>query len=85
MANHGFAEPAANFTYTDGRGGEPGVFRLQAMRNISAGEEVGGESGARCASCRISFRFSISTQVCVCVSEGGKSPGGTLVKTEVEP
>ncbi|CAM9407339.1 unnamed protein product, partial [Hapterophycus canaliculatus] len=40
MANHGFAEPVANFTYTGGGEGEPGVFRLQAMRNISAGEEV---------------------------------------------
>lgn len=39
MANHGFAEPTANFTY-DGAV-EPGVFRLQAMRKMSAGEEVG--------------------------------------------
>ncbi|CAM9247000.1 unnamed protein product [Pylaiella littoralis] len=38
MANHGFAEPTANFTY-DGAV-EPGVFRLQAVRNMSAGHEV---------------------------------------------
>lgn len=45
MANHGFAEPTANFTY-DGAG-EPGVFRLQAMRNMSAGDEVGGVACTR--------------------------------------
>lgn len=38
MANHEFAAPTANFAY-DG-GVEPGVFRLQATRNMSAGEEV---------------------------------------------
>lgn len=40
MANHGFADPAANFTYISGGESQPGVFQLQAMRNISAGEEV---------------------------------------------
>lgn len=39
MANHGFAEPTANFTYDGAL--EPSVFRLQAMRNMSAGDEVG--------------------------------------------
>lgn len=34
MANHGFA-PSTNFTYE-----EPGVFRLRAMRDMHAGEEV---------------------------------------------
>eukprot|EP00903_Cladosiphon_okamuranus_P008723 g8355.t1 len=38
MANHGFASPTANFGY-DG-GADPGVFRLQAKRNMTAGEEV---------------------------------------------
>lgn len=35
MANHDFA-PSTNFTYED-----PGVFRLRAMRDLQAGEEVG--------------------------------------------
>ena len=43
MANHGFSDPSANYTY-DGAV-EPGVFRLQAMRNISAGEEVRKDTG----------------------------------------
>lgn len=38
MANHGFAAPTANFAY-DG-GVDPGVFRLQAARNMTAGDEV---------------------------------------------
>ncbi|CAM9302999.1 unnamed protein product [Ectocarpus sp. 4 AP-2014] len=40
MANHGFADPAANFTYISGGESQTGVFQLQAIRNISAGEEV---------------------------------------------
>lgn len=39
MANHGFDSPTANFTF-DGAV-ESGVFRLQAMRNMNAGDEVG--------------------------------------------
>ena len=35
MANHGFS-PNTNFTYE-----EPGVYRLRAMRDMRAGEEVG--------------------------------------------
>ena len=35
MANHGFS-PSTNFTYED-----PGVYRLRAMRDMRAGEEVG--------------------------------------------
>lgn len=35
MANHGFS-PSTNFTYE-----EPGVYRLRAMRDMRAGEEVG--------------------------------------------
>lgn len=34
MANHDFA-PSTNFTYE-----EPGVFRLRALRDVAAGEEV---------------------------------------------
>lgn len=34
MANHDFA-PTTNFTYED-----PGVFRLRALQDLAAGEEV---------------------------------------------
>lgn len=34
MANHGFS-PSTNFTYE-----EPGVYRLRAMKDMRAGEEV---------------------------------------------
>lgn len=37
MANHDFA-PSTNFTYE-----EPGIFRLRAMRDMQAGEEVKAE------------------------------------------
>lgn len=36
MANHDFS-PTANFTFE-----EPGVFRLRALRDLEAGEEVSG-------------------------------------------
>lgn len=38
MANHGFAAPTADFAYDGGT--DPGVFRLQATRNMTAGDEV---------------------------------------------
>ncbi|CAN0415310.1 unnamed protein product [Ascophyllum nodosum] len=41
MANHGFA-PSTNFTFED-----PGAFRLRAMRDIRAGEEVTISYGER--------------------------------------
>jgi len=40
MANHGFGDPTATFAYVGDGETEPGVFRLQSTRNITAGEEA---------------------------------------------